>query len=537
MLRNKPNKSVDQLFLGVGVNKSVMLSRTRHHFFIVPYVFVACVVLMLCALVYWYLTQPRAVLVSHLPHTTQWYVSVPLPKQETFMQRMLFWKEPTTRDITVRALASQLSFMQIAGRTLQESVLPYSSGRYEMAQLNDTDVVFATTMPHYTEWIASLDIPKGTEEGTLPEVSGWITLHTPTHAWVWKKVGDHVYIANSPEALASITQKRSTTLETVLDAPKHTQATLYIASKNVLQDSGNAIAQLFGSNTTYPISIFAVHKGKNEIRLLTHTGLEVPQTYSGTRPVLQTLVHLSDATYGLYSKQAGKSYARWQTYLSSADLNRNLRIQSLSEQLHGLYAFSIREPIFELPSAVFMYADAAKDRTEYQWVYLIDDVSNNVATSSIETFETIGSTLFAQRYPEQQRVLLPDGTTMIENIADTSSVVWEQGTIELAGTTIAVSQLFDTEGNLFMLVGRVSGLGTFMSNTMERIEHIVSQFQEYVLYDSSDTVCDTSHESLFEFQMSGKVLASTLGDTSVVENIFVYESVTGETEACVALQK
>jgi|GEM_PF-7017578 len=468
-MRERDERDLNKMFLGLGVSKSVTFTKTKNRFWLF---FSFCVVAFVFCFAFFvsrfYVNGKFSFLAERITDQTVFYLMVDIPKKGIGWNLIYpFSEKCVEHDLCTAYL--DVNFLSFEGIDYKKDIAPILTSGIEIAKFENGDIAMATKIKNKDAWTS---IVGQIEDGSFEKIGENFSGKIPSKAsgifgslltgekdfYFWKLYGDVLLISDNESKLDEIYSFSGKSLKKDLKKfLSYSMAVFYFKDTSLFPSEYVVLADSL-SAFSYPLVLSAEYSG-GKIALKTHS-LKYVEPQDEQKSYEQKLDKKSskikliqndlngDLSFfindlgGFFEKASSFEYISKFNDLSSV-------FYSLGGNLNQY---------FKEKSSAALILSKTENLQEYYWFFIsaIDDV---------EILKKLGTALFAIKHPVIVEKILPDGTLMNEMRLDVEGIDWFDYSYSGFPDNSVMYILRAKGENSAYIAGRIPEAGIFLTNS------------------------------------------------------------------------
>jgi len=527
------DKEQNRMFLGLGVSRSVTLSRprsARYAFFAFAF---AIVIAIGFGIFFWNQSRAFGFLSKRISQDAILYVYIKSPNHALYYSKLKFW-DKSFPNAQIDKLYTNFVQQIIGGIFAENDPASMISGNLEFAKLANGDVVALFGLRDKSAWFAFNGLSEPEYKGDLVEISSMpdsllLSLDPESEKWFWYIEADRLFLVSNPKARDRVSQGASLSIDDVLNPFLRDAMALYAHDLGALSNMNNPYIN-FLEGSDEPITMYAQVKDNALVfrtsgAPLTSIGDDSDIQQNLTENPIKKLYSSSDFAIKAYFGDLSQS-----DYLMSSKTESLVdEMIGFSEQMYGINIQELDKKSLFSNFAIFFSPKKQEYFSENNWIA----VSGALDLSLLEQFSL---SRFAQEHPIRVENQLSDGTIMTELRAETEGLAWEDSDIDINGISYSFKSLRAQGEENGYYVGSIDGLGAVLANSETLLRQILENYLDSVQVEPDDS-CETGNQPIAlarfrsDFLFNGPILRSNIDFV----DFFSFDN--GETGVCVVLHK
>jgi hypothetical protein len=494
MIRKKPNKEIDQMFLGMGLTGSVALSRPNRGTWIIKLVIFLLGAIIIATGIYWFVFRSNLVLAKQMPKDSFVYINLSLPQNNIWYNQLLFWKANSLPSDQTSRIYQKLNILEWEDVKFFEDITTSISGKLEMGMLPSGEIVLGANLKNKDYWFNIFNLQPEDYNGQLVEisspVSGWISnFASNKNQWYWFVENDFLYITSSSlikDKLGGISKNNS--LKGDIKDYDNNIALIYINNSLILEN--NKYLDFFNNQTTLPIVVSVAQK-KDKI---VFSNLKNSELDSFTNSNTQVVRHnsVSDRDLMIYFDDIGNSFDKYDKNIIPGIES----VTSLGLLINDLYNIDTQDVIQKLTGESALLSISSEENiVENEWTLVVQSESNE-QNNIKDVLKSIGIQLFAISHPISVENTLRDGTIMTELRAETDGIEWEKQVYAHDGVNTELDSLQGKGEPSGYYVGHVESVGVVLSSSLEHLGQTITKLDRKTQQNNENDLCYTSQSGI-----------------------------------------
>jgi|GEM_PF-5658568 len=516
-------KEFNKMFTGLGVARSVTISKPRHTRYIGFFIAAACLVVVII-LGFWHVSRSNLALAKNLSSDTRFYLYLKIPNTESVHSKLRFW-DSSFQDMQLNRLYTNFVQANLGEFFTETGGNSFFSGVIEIAKLDTGEVVLTSELKNKKEWLSLMFIDDE-YAGQIVELeisaNNWLQSISSQENWFWYIDKGRLYFVSSKSAREKISFNLAISISDMISSSRKDIGIFYANDISGIFDSENPYINILAGSVVKPFILYAC-KTDNQVIFRTNDLPKISENL--TENSIKKLYQASD--FGVKAHIGDiKSF----NIVFEENVLRILsQIEGFLKETHSIDIEKLDRKSAFSNLAIFISPKNNQKIEENHWAIVSESLE-------LDILEQFGMSSFAKQHPIRVQNVLRDGSVMIEMRAEEEGLLWEDFPIVFNNQDIVFRTLqAQGEGNGYF-AGFVPGLGSVLTNS-EAVLNKILEIYSNISKISANNECKLDFSSRISSHFDASFLSDDLLMESIIDYLNILSLESGDLYGCVVFNE